>query len=64
MNKGITISQATISQAKNSLIMTRRAKIPIQLNLIIGYVGENNEALEAAKLFIKENINTKSRFFK
>ena len=49
MNKGITISQA-----RNSLIMTRRAKIPIQLNLIIGYVGENNETLEETKSFIKE----------
>ena len=49
MNKGITISQA-----RNSLTMTRRAKIPIQLNLIIGYIGETNETLEETRTFVKE----------
>lgn len=49
MNKGITINQA-----RNSLIMTRKAKIPIQLNLIIGYIGESDKTLEETKSFVKD----------
>ncbi len=48
MNKGISVEQA-----KKALFWTRKANILIQLNLILGYVGENNKSLEETKKFIK-----------
>lgn len=43
----------TTNQAKNALNWTREAKIPIQLNLILGYIGENKNTLHETKNFIR-----------
>ena len=40
MNKG-----NTVEQAKNALIWARKVHIPIQLNLILGFIGEDEETL-------------------
>jgi len=48
MKKSITIHQAI-----NALNWTREAKIPNQLNLILGYVGENNSTLKETESFVK-----------
>ena len=42
-----------ISQAIKALKWTRKAKIPIQLNLILGYIGEDKETLLDTENFIK-----------
>jgi len=49
MNKGITVEQA-----KNALKLTRKAHIPIQLNLILGYIGENRKTLMETEAFVRE----------
>lgn len=51
MNKGITIEQA-----KKALMWTRKAHIPIQLNLILGYIGENAKSINETKVFIKSAL--------
>jgi radical SAM superfamily enzyme YgiQ (UPF0313 family) len=51
MNKGITIKQA-----KNALLWTRNAHIPMQLNLILGYIGENEESINKTKSFVKTTL--------
>jgi anaerobic magnesium-protoporphyrin IX monomethyl ester cyclase len=51
MKKGITVEHA-----RKSLLMTRKAKIPFQLNLIIGYLGENRETLRETESFIREML--------
>jgi len=49
MNKGITLNQA-----KKNLNCTRSARIPIQLNLIIGYIGESQATLKESESLIRE----------
>jgi len=51
MNKGITIEQA-----KKALMWTRKAHIPIQLNLILGYIGENAKSINETEMFIKSAL--------
>jgi radical SAM superfamily enzyme YgiQ (UPF0313 family) len=51
MNKGITVEQA-----KNALKWTRKARIPIQLNLILGYIGENKGTIMETEAFIQETL--------
>jgi len=51
MDKGITINQA-----KNALKWTRKVHIPIQLNLILGYIGENENSINETKNFIKTTL--------
>ncbi|MFX0138210.1 MAG: B12-binding domain-containing radical SAM protein, partial [Candidatus Hodarchaeota archaeon] len=51
MNKKITIEQA-----KNALKWTKQAHIPVQLNLILGYIGENNRTLKETEIFIRETL--------
>jgi radical SAM superfamily enzyme YgiQ (UPF0313 family) len=48
MKKNITVNQAV-----NALKWTRKAKIPIQLNLILGFIGENKRTLKESENFIK-----------
>jgi len=48
MNKGITVEQA-----KKALKWTRKANIPINLDLLLGYIGENKKTLNETELFIK-----------
>ncbi|MFX1363458.1 MAG: B12-binding domain-containing radical SAM protein [Promethearchaeota archaeon] len=42
-----------INQAIKALRGTRKARIPIQLNLILGYIGENKRSLKETKNFVK-----------
>ena len=51
MNKGITIEQA-----RNALKWTRKAHIPIQLNLIFGYIGENKKTLKETEFFVRNTL--------
>lgn len=51
MNKGFKVEQA-----KNALIWTRKVHIPIQLNLILGYIGEDEETLKETKSFVKTTL--------
>ncbi|MFX1445456.1 MAG: B12-binding domain-containing radical SAM protein [Promethearchaeota archaeon] len=51
MNKNITVDQA-----KKALKWTREAHIPIQLNLILGYIGENEKTLRETQLFVRETL--------
>lgn len=51
MNKGITVKQA-----RNALKWTRKAHIPSQLNLILGYIGENENTLKETEFFIKSTL--------
>ncbi|MCW4030602.1 MAG: radical SAM protein [Candidatus Bathyarchaeota archaeon] len=44
----------TIEQARKALIWTRKARIMVQMNMIIGYPGENVTSLNESKAFIKE----------
>ncbi|MFX1470318.1 MAG: B12-binding domain-containing radical SAM protein [Promethearchaeota archaeon] len=48
MKKGIKITQAV-----KALKWTREEKIPIQLNLILGYIGESKKTLKETEDFIK-----------
>ncbi len=48
MNKSIKVSQAI-----KALEWTRKAGIPIQLNLILGYIGENKNTLKETAKFIR-----------
>ena len=48
MNKGITVTQA-----KNALKWARKAHIPIQLNIILGYLNENEKTIEETRNFIR-----------
>lgn len=48
MNKGITIEQA-----KKTLKWTRKVRILIQLNLMLGYIGESRKTLKETENFIK-----------
>jgi radical SAM superfamily enzyme YgiQ (UPF0313 family) len=43
----------TIKQVKNALKWTREAGIPIQLNLILGYIGENDYTLKETENLVK-----------
>ncbi len=45
-----------ISQALNALKWTREAKIPIQLNLMVGYIGENKMTLKETENFIRSSL--------
>ena len=47
MKKGISLDQA-----ENALKWTREARIPIQLNLILGYIGENENTLQETENFV------------
>ncbi len=51
MNKGITIEQA-----EKALNWTRMANIPIQLNLVLGYIGENRKTLKETENFIRKTL--------
>ncbi len=51
MKKGITITQA-----KNALKWTRSANIPIQLNLLLGYIGENYDTLKNTEKLVKSTL--------
>ncbi|MBN1800501.1 MAG: radical SAM protein [Candidatus Lokiarchaeota archaeon] len=51
MNKG-----TKVSQAMQALQWTRKARIPIQLNLLLGYVGENEETLKETEIFVKNTL--------
>ena len=51
MNKG-----NTVKQAKNALIWTRKAHIPIQLNLILGFIGEDEGTLKETESFIRATL--------
>lgn len=51
MNKGIKVEQA-----ENALKWTRKAHIPIQLNIILGYIGENKKTLKETELFIRKTL--------
>lgn len=51
MNKKITIEQA-----RKALIWTRKAHIPIQLNMILGYIGENENTFKETESFIKVTL--------
>ena len=46
----------TIQQAKNALFWTRKAHIPIQLNLILGYEGENKKTIKQTEAFIRSTL--------
>ena len=46
----------TVEEAKNALIWTRKAHIPIQCNLILGFVGEDEETLKETESFIKATL--------
>lgn len=48
MNKGLTIEQA-----KKVLCWTRQVKIPFQLNIILGYIGEDKDTLHETESFVK-----------
>ncbi|MFW9972877.1 MAG: B12-binding domain-containing radical SAM protein, partial [Candidatus Odinarchaeota archaeon] len=48
MKKAITVNQAV-----KALIWTRKAKIPVQLNLILGYIGEDKRTLKETESFIR-----------
>jgi len=48
MKKSITISQAI-----NALNWAREARIPLQLNLILGYIGENNNTLKETENLVR-----------
>ena len=52
MNKGIDIEQA-----KKAFKWTRDSKILIQVNLILGYVGESQKTLKETENFIKRPIS-------
>ncbi len=51
MNKGIKVEQA-----KKALKWTRKAHIPIQLNLIFGYIGETRKTLKETEMFVRETL--------
>ena len=51
MNKG-----NTVEQAKKALIWTKKAHIPIHCNLILGYIGEDEETLKETEYFIRETL--------
>ncbi|MFX1391992.1 MAG: B12-binding domain-containing radical SAM protein [Promethearchaeota archaeon] len=51
MNKGITVQQAL-----KALKWTRKARIPIQLNLLFGYIGENSKTLKETEIFVKKTL--------
>ncbi len=45
-----------VGQAVKALKWTREAKIPIQLNLLLGSLGENNRTLKETKNFVKTTL--------
>ena len=51
MNKGITVGQA-----KNALIWTRKAHIPIHLDIILGFIGEDEETLKETESFVRSTL--------
>ena len=51
MNKG-----TTVEQAKNALIWTRKVHIPIQLNLILGFIGEDGETLKETESLTRATL--------
>ena len=51
MNKGITVEQA-----RNALVWTRKAHIPIQLNLTLGFIGEDEESLSETESFVRATL--------
>jgi len=51
MNKGITLQTAI-----NALRWTRKCNIPIQLNIILGFLGENKRTIYETVLFIKKTL--------
>ncbi len=51
MKKSITISQAI-----NALNWTREVGIPTQLNLILGYIGENLNTLKETENFVRHTL--------
>ncbi len=54
MNKG-----NTVKQAQNALIWTRKAHIPIQLNLILGFIGEDEETLNETRSLVRTTLPEK-----
>ena len=46
----------TVEQAKSALIWTRKAHIPIQCNLILGFIGEDEETLKETESFIRDTL--------
>ncbi len=51
MNKKITIEQA-----RNALKWTRKVRIPIQLNLLLGYLEEDKKTIKETTFFIKSTL--------
>jgi len=51
MNKG-----TTVGQARSALIWTRKAHIPIQLNLILGFIGEDEKTLKETESFVRTTL--------
>ena len=51
MNKGITVETA-----EKALKWTREANIPIQLNLIFGYLGETKKTLKESEMFVRKTL--------
>nr|QNO53728.1 hypothetical protein ONPGGGGH_00027 [Methanosarcinales archaeon ANME-1 ERB6] len=46
----------TVEEAKNVLIWTRKAHIPIQCNLILEFIGEDEETLKETESFIRDTL--------
>ena len=46
----------TVEQAKNALIWTRKVHIPINLNILLGFIGEDDESIEETKSFVKATL--------
>lgn len=51
MNKG-----NTVEQAKNALIWTRKAHIPIHCDLILGFTGEDEKTLKETETFVRTTL--------
>jgi len=51
MNKGITVETA-----EKALKWTREAYIPIQLNLLFGYIGEDKKTLKESEIFVRKTL--------
>lgn len=51
MNKG-----TTVEQAEKALIWTREAHIPVVMNLVLGYIGEDEKTLKETESFIRTTL--------
>jgi len=43
-------------RARNALVWTRKAHIPIQLNLTLGFIGEDEESLNETESFVRATL--------